>query len=86
MAADDDKALLPGASQAARGILPAIPLQGDSAYLDRRGIDFKPMTPGISLGNLKNKVCRPENPFRLTPAARGHNISMDRGFYFFRPN
>ena len=86
MATDDGTAFLPGASQATRGMLPAIPFQGDSGRFGRRGIHFEPMIQGILLKNLKNKACRRASPLGLTPAARGHNIFMDRGVYFLRQN
>jgi hypothetical protein len=68
-----------GVSQKPGGMLWGIPLRGDSGRPGRRGIHFEAMNPGISLENSKNKGRRPGTPLCLTPAARGHNISVDRG-------
>jgi len=71
-----------GVSQKPWGMLWGIPLRGDSGWLARCGIyqgAFESMNPGISLENSKNKGRRPGNPLCLTPADRGHNVSVDRG-------
>ena len=86
MAKDDDMANWPGASQAAGEILPAVPLQGDFGRPGRSGIDFEPMSPGRTLKDLKTKTRGRATPFGLTPVSRGHNISLERGVYFLRPN
>ena len=72
-----------GVSQESGRMLPAIPPRGDSGRLGRCSIHqgaFESMIPGISLENSKNKGRRPGNRLCLTPAARGHNISVERGF------
>jgi len=83
MATDDDKAFWPEASQAAREMLAAVPLQGDFGRPDRRAIHFEPMIPKKAPKNMKKKVCGLAIPLGLTNAARGHNISMGRGVIFF---
>ena len=71
-----------GVSQKPGGMLWGIPLRGDSGRPGWNGIRqgaFEPMIPKISFENSKNKGRRPGTPLCLTPAARGHNISVDRG-------
>jgi hypothetical protein len=86
MAPDGNAVFYPEASQDWERMLQAIVLGGDSDRSGRHGIHFEPMIPGTALKNLKNKACRRASSFGLTPTALGHNISMVRGFYFFRPN
>jgi len=71
-----------GVSQKPGGMLMGIPLWGDSGRPGWNGIRqgvFEPMIPRIPLENSKNKGRRPGNPLCLTPADRGHNVSVDRG-------